>query len=62
MRNLAKLSILAVFLLTLPIAAQVKAPAISKAPQPKPRSLCQKRRTASLMSISGWRTFARTVI
>src|SRR3954447_13712843 len=32
------------------------------APQLSPTSLCQKRRTASLMSISGWRTFARTVM
>src|SRR4051812_14571972 len=33
-----------------------------EAPQLRPMSLCQKRRTASLMSISGWRMLARTNI
>src|SRR3954470_13110214 len=33
---------------------------MTDAPQLSPTSLCQKRRTASLMSISGCRTLART--
>src|SRR3712207_1354778 len=33
-----------------------------EAPQPNPIVLCQKRRIASLRSISGWRMFARTSI